>query len=86
LQRDLEKRTEILERVRDVAERTFNCSRSLITEATVAEDIQGWDSLTHTIFIMNVEDEFGVEFEIADVFTFNNVGDLVSALEKGAAK
>jgi acyl carrier protein len=82
LQPDLQTRTDILERIRAVAERTFNCSRSAVTEQTVAEDIDGWDSLSHTIFIMNVEDEFAIEFELAKVFSFDNVGDLITALEE----
>ena len=85
LQPDLQTRTDILERIRTVAERTFSCPRSAITEQTVAEDIDGWDSLTHTIFIMNVEDEFGIEFDLAKVFSFDNVGDLITALEQKVA-
>lgn len=85
MQPDLQTRTGILERLRTVAERTFNCPRAAITEQTVAEDIDGWDSLTHTIFIMNVEDEFGTEFDLAKVFSFDNVGDLISALEQKVA-
>jgi acyl carrier protein len=85
LQPDLLSRTEILERIRAVAERTFNCPRSAITEQTVAEDIDGWDSLSHTIFIMNVEDEFGTEFDLAKVFSFDNVGDMITALEAKVA-
>ena len=78
-------RSEVLARLGQVAERTFNCPAVSISEATVAEDVPGWDSLSHTIFIMSVEDAFGVEFDVNSVFAFNNVGDLVTAiLENGA--
>lgn len=86
MERETHNRAAIFERVRDVVAQTFNCPQSLVTEATVAEDVPGWDSLTHTIFIMNVEAAFGIEFDLETVFSFDNVGDLVSALERiGAA-
>ena len=77
-------RTAVLDRVRAVAAQTFHCRPEEILESTVADDIAGWDSLSYTIFIMNLEAEFQVEFEVSALLGFGCVGDLISSLqEKG---
>lgn len=74
-----------MRRLGRVASATFNCPPEAIQEDTVAADIAGWDSLSHSIFIMNVEGEFDVEFDLALVPTFSSVGDMVtSILELGS--
>ncbi len=41
---------------------TFNVSRGVaITASTISTDIFGWDSLSHTMLIMNIEEAFGVD-------------------------
>lgn len=68
-----------------MAHRTFNCPVDAIGESTVASDVAGWDSLSQTIFILNLEAAFGVEFELDRIYALNNVGDLVTALQARAA-
>ncbi len=68
--------------VRSVARDTFNCDPASIQDGTVADDIPGWDSLSHSIFIMNIEHLFRVEFAPNDVFSFSCIGDLVTALQR----
>jgi acyl carrier protein len=74
----------VLERVRRVAAATFKCKPEEISGVTVADDIAGWDSLSYTIFLMNVETEFGIEFDARMVSGFDCVGDLVAALVERA--
>lgn len=78
-------REQIVHRVGQVAAKTFGCASDAIREQTVADDVPGWDSLSHTIFIMGIEEEFGLEFDVSTVFSFNCVADLVTALEDRAA-
>jgi len=78
-------RDRVIARLRTVAEQTFNCPPDLIGEQTVAADVPGWDSLSHTIFIMNVEHEFGIEFDVATIQSFSCVSDMIDAIEKVAA-
>jgi acyl carrier protein len=70
----------VLRGVQRIAHETFRCDPALIQDDTVADDVPGWDSLSHTIFIMTIEQTFGVEFSVQEVIAFKCVGDLVSAL------
>ncbi len=71
-----------MHRLGGVAAQTFNCRESDFGEATVAPDIRGWDSLSHTVFIMNVEQEFGIEFPLETISSLGNVSDLVMAISE----
>lgn len=51
-----------------------------ITEATTAQNIEGWDSLQHVRILMAVERKFQFRFSNEDVSTLKNVGDLVTAV------
>jgi acyl carrier protein len=46
-------------------------------EATVVDNIEGWDSTTHVGVILTVEDELGIQFEVERITAFENVGELI---------
>jgi acyl carrier protein len=75
-------REQVLRRVAGLASETFGCSPESIREDTVADDVTGWDSMSHAIFIMSVEEAFSLEFDVSVVFAFDNVADLVTAIEE----
>ena len=74
-------RSDILAKVGMVAAETFGCTPGQIRETTVAADIEKWDSLRHLIFISGIEQEFGIEFDMATIAELTNVGELVSRIE-----
>jgi acyl carrier protein len=51
----------------------------VLTMETKRENISNWDSFNYINFIVAVEMEFGVKFKIADVESFANVGEIVTA-------
>ena len=51
-----------------------------ITRDTVAEDVDGWDSLGQIRLLAAVEKEFDIHFSITDVRNLENVGDLVDLI------
>lgn len=60
----------------------FGCDPAEIADDTVAADIEGWDSLGHTVLMMRIERLLG--FKIPEIVAANaeNVGDLVAKLEQ----
>jgi acyl carrier protein len=57
--------------------RTVFGDRSLnITPDMTANDVDGWDSLSHTNLITAVELKFKVRFTAKELLTLNNIGDL----------
>ena len=54
---------------------------SLSAEMT-ANDIPGWDSLTHVRLILEVEKYYGIKFAVAELTRFENVGELVAMIDE----
>jgi acyl carrier protein len=51
-----------------------------------ANDVDGWDSLTHIRLMLTVEKAFHVKFSTSDLGGLKDVGDLVRLIEKRAKK
>ncbi|MDP2966599.1 MAG: acyl carrier protein [Pelolinea sp.] len=49
---------------------------------TTANDIDGWDSLSHINLIIALEIAFGIEFTQEEIRSFKNVGDMQVCIEK----
>jgi acyl carrier protein len=45
---------------------------------TTRSDIPDWDSFKYVTFIVSVEMELGIKFGVADVESFQTVGDIVA--------
>ena len=46
-------------------------------DATTAADIEDWDSLEHINLIVAIEKCFGIKFNIGEVSSMKNVGEMV---------
>ncbi len=59
----------------------------VLTAATSAADIPGWDSMAHIALVVEVECRFGIQFQAAEIEALRQVGDLVALIEaKRAAR
>lgn len=47
-----------------------------------ADDVEEWDSFNHINLIVAVEQRFGIKFQTAELEGMQNVGHLVSLVEK----
>jgi acyl carrier protein len=50
----------------------------VLTMETRRQDVSNWDSMNYINFIVAVELELGVKFRVADVESFDNVGEIVA--------
>jgi acyl carrier protein len=46
-----------------------------------ANEVEGWDSLSHIRLIIAIEKEFGIKFRTTEVNSFRDVGELVELLK-----
>ena len=53
----------------------------VLTAATTRPEVPRWDSFAYVTFIVAVEGEFGIRFPLADVESFQTVGDIVKAIK-----
>ena len=75
-------RSEILKRVEEIFREELGQSNLIITDDTTAEDVEGWDSLSHVQLVAVMEDAFGIEFSSREILSWDNVGDLISSIQK----
>lgn len=59
---------------------TFGCPDAAITRDTQAEDIDGWDSLSHGILILRLQDVLKTKLQYSELYDLANVGELVDYL------
>jgi len=60
----------------------FDDKDIVINPAMTANDIDGWDSLTHVNLIIAVEGKFAIRFAQKELLTFKIVSDLLNTIEK----
>ena len=51
-----------------------------LASATTADDVPGWDSLTHIDLIVAIEKHFKIRFTTGEVTALKNVGDLMDLI------
>lgn len=56
--------------------------RLVITRASNAETLPGYDSLAHINIISAVEQELGLSFDLTDILDLHDVGDMVALIER----
>lgn len=79
-------RDEVFERLDEIFQDEFDDDTIHVTDATVADDIEDWDSLEHINLVVAVEKEFGMKFSMGEVTGMSNVGEMVDILMQRATK
>lgn len=75
-------RTEVFDRMNKVFRDVFDDDDISVTDVTTAKDIDDWDSLMHITLVSEVEDEFGIHFQMKDVTKMQNVGEMVDKIQE----
>ncbi len=74
-------RDEILSKVTDAFVTVLEHTNFDLTDATTADDVDGWESITHMMIISEVEKTFSIKFKLMDLMNMSNVGDLLNTIE-----
>ncbi len=72
-------------KLQDIFRDFFDDEDIVLTDETTADDIDGWDSLTHVQLIVAVEKAFSVKFSTVEVMKLKNVGEFAVLIEKKTA-
>jgi acyl carrier protein len=72
---------ELKDRLTEVFRRVFDDHSLVLIESMTADDVDGWDSLSHINLILAIELEFGIEFKPNEIQSFENVGELIQCIE-----
>lgn len=66
---------EILKIVNDIFIDVLDEEDIVLTEATTADDVEDWDSLTHIQLVVATEKKFGIKFTAQEIRELANVGE-----------
>jgi acyl carrier protein len=73
--------TQIYTRLAEVFHDVFDDDSIKVTPGLSAQEVEGWDSVTHIRLILTVEKAFKVKFSTSEVGKLANVGDLVALIK-----
>lgn len=73
-------RDEAYKKLDKVFQDVFDDDSITVNDNTTAADIEDWDSLEHINLIVAVEKAFGMKFNMGEVNTMNNVGEMVDII------
>jgi len=72
----------IEEKLTGIFRTVFDNEDIVLRPEMTANDVDGWDSLSHVNLILSVEKSFAIRFSQKELLTFKNVGDLLRSIEK----
>ena len=71
---------QIYQRLNGIFGDVFDDDSVALKPETTADDVDGWDSLSHIRLVLTVEKAFNVKFSAAEVGKLKNVGELVGLI------
>ncbi len=74
-------REEIYGKLNEVFRDVFEDDDITVNDQTTADDIEDWDSLEHINLINAIEQEFGIKFNMGQIVSMKNVGEMVTIIE-----
>lgn len=75
-------REDVFEQLNQVFRDVFDDEELMVDDSTTADDIEDWDSLEHINLMVAVEKQFGMKFNMGEVTTMKNVGEMVDIILK----
>jgi acyl carrier protein len=75
----------INEQLTKVFREVFADDSIVLSDNLTANDVDGWDSLSHVNLMIAIELEFGIEFKQNEIQKFANVGELKKSIESKVA-
>ena len=68
------------QRIAEAFSAVFQLSPEQVTDALSPQDVAGWDSLGHMRLVTQLQELFGVEFEVDEVMRMENVAEIKKVL------
>lgn len=75
-------RLTIFEKLNEIFIDVLDLDEVELTDATNANDIEEWDSLSHIQLIVAIEKSFGIKFTSLEIMKWKNVGEMVNSIEE----
>lgn len=73
-------RETILDKVTEAFTFVLEHNNFTLTNETTANDVDGWESITHMMIISQIEHIFDIKFKLVDLMNMDSVGDLLDSI------
>ncbi|MET4278985.1 MULTISPECIES: acyl carrier protein [unclassified Bradyrhizobium] len=74
--------TQIYSKLATVFREVFDEDELELEPETTADDVDGWDSLSHIRLVLAVSKAFGIKFSASEIGGLKNVGEFVELIRK----
>jgi acyl carrier protein len=72
---------EVLAKVRSAFQGAFDVDPQIVTMDTAPADIPAWDSMGHVTLAGNLEQAFGLSFDVDDLMEMENVKEICRVVQ-----
>ena len=73
-------------KIQEAFKATFDIDTQSVSIETTANDIAGWDSVGHLSLATNLEQAFGITFDVDELMEMENVREIVRIIETKLSK
>ena len=71
---------QILSEIQSIMRDMLDDEHIVLDETTTANDVEGWDSLTHIQLIVAIEKHFKIKFASKEILSWKNIGEMLDAV------
>ena len=76
----------VIERLAAIFEKVFDVETDEFSPDLTPEDVLRWDSLGHMTLIMDLEDEFKVNFDVDEITEMTSAGKIIEMIQAKGVK
>ena len=73
-------REEIINQVQDIFRDVLDEEEIILGDTTTADEVEGWDSLSHIQLVVGIEKRFNIKFTSKEILSWKNVGELIDCI------
>jgi acyl carrier protein len=72
---------DIFNELNQIVRKAFDDDEIQLTPETTADDVEGWDSLSHTNLVTMIERHFQISFKSIEIMKWKNVGQMAESIK-----
>lgn len=73
-------KAQIISQLQEIFRDTLDDQEIVLNDETAANDVEGWDSLTHIHLVVSIEKHFKLRFTAKEIQSWKNIGELAEGI------